>query len=125
MFKPSGRRIRRGGVVSALVFVAAGATWAGGSQVAVGAAGTGGTTARVSVSSNETQSNGASPSVFPPIAISPNGRFVVFTDSGSLDGVDTNNAQDVFVRDRTLGTTSRVSVSSAEAQGNAASYSGA
>ncbi|MGH7896053.1 MAG: TolB family protein, partial [Candidatus Binatia bacterium] len=46
-------------------------------------------------------------------AISADGRFVVF-DSSSTDllgpGVDTNGAQDVFVRDRLLGTTERVSV---------------
>ena len=38
MFKPSGRRGRRVGVASALVLVAAGAAWSGGSPLAAGAA---------------------------------------------------------------------------------------
>lgn len=59
-------------------------------------------------------SNGAS--------ISATGRFVTF-NSGAADLVagDTNGTLDVFVRDRLLGTTELVSISSAEAQGNSLS----
>ena len=65
------------------------------------------TTKRVSVRSNEAQADGNS---LGP-AISADGRFVAF-DSGATDLVknDTNGFRDVFVRDRTLGTTKRVSV---------------
>ncbi|MCC6545513.1 MAG: hypothetical protein IT392_13635, partial [Nitrospirae bacterium] len=51
--------------------------------------------------------------------ISADGRFVGFV-SGATNLVtgDTNNRPDVFVRDRTLGTTSRVSVSSSGVQGD-------
>jgi len=122
MFKPSGRRSRRVSVVSALVLVAAGAAWGGG-PVAVGASAADGATDRVSVSSTETQSNGGS---LPPLATSSDGRFVAFTsDAYNLVDGDTNEAWDVFVRDRTTGTTSLVSVSSEEAQGNIDSGGGA
>jgi Tol biopolymer transport system component len=51
--------------------------------------------------------------------ISATGRFVAFdSDSGFLVKGDTNNTQDVFVRDRKTGTTSRVSVDSHGTQGN-------
>ncbi len=59
--------------------------------------------------------------------MSPDGRFVVFTNAGSnlIPGGDTNDVMDVFVRDRTAGTTDRVSVSSNEMQGNGGSHDGA
>ena len=51
--------------------------------------------------------------------MSANGRFVAFTEFGaSFGAADTNNTWDVFVRDRTLETTSRISVSSTERLGN-------
>jgi Tol biopolymer transport system component len=69
-----------------------------------------GTTQRVSVSSTGRQGNGAS---WEP-AISANGRYVAFTSTASkLVARDTNGVKDVFVRDRKLHTTRRVSVSSA------------
>jgi Tol biopolymer transport system component len=50
------------------------------------------------------------------------GRFVAFAGNGeNLVSNDTNGATDVFVRDRLNGTTTRVSVSTAGAQGNGAS----
>ena len=50
------------------------------------------------------------------------GRFVAFAGNGeNLVPNDTNGQADVFVRDRQTGTTTRVSVSSAGAQGNGAS----
>jgi Tol biopolymer transport system component len=74
-----------------------------------------GATERVSVSSAGAEgddSSGASP-------ISADGRFVVFmSDATNLVAGDTNGYMDVFVRDRQAGTTERVSVSSAGAEGN-------
>ena len=79
-----------------------------------------GTTTRMSVSSAEKQAKGGSQSP----AISGNGRFVVFTSvAKNLIGTDTNGAPDVFVRDRRLGITRRVSIDSDEAQANGASFS--
>ena len=63
---------------------------------------------RVSVSSSEVQANGAS---YLP-AISADGRFVAFeSEASNLVKGDTNGVFDVFVRNRTTGTTERVSVS--------------
>src|SRR6266511_3139918 len=68
-----------------------------------------GVTERVSVSSNEAQ--GDATSVTP--TVSRDGRFVAFwSDATNLVRDDTNDRRDVFVRDRALGTTERVSVSS-------------
>jgi Tol biopolymer transport system component len=54
--------------------------------------------------------------------ISATGRYVAFTSYASnLVAGDTNQSPDVFVRDRRTGTSSRVSVSSTEAQGNGSS----
>ena len=56
-------------------------------------------------------------------AISADGRFVAFdSEATNLVPGDTNDASDVFVRDRQTGTTRRVSVSSGGAQGNGASF---
>src|SRR5690349_11318384 len=66
-----------------------------------------GTTERVSVSSRGTQASGSSdlPS------LSADGRFVAFvSDATNLVPGDTNRVFDVFVRDRKLGTTERVSL---------------
>lgn len=50
-------------------------------------------------------------------AVSASGRFVAFVSSaGNLVAGDTNGLEDVFVRDRLLGRTERVSVSSSGAQ---------
>lgn len=75
---------------------------------------------RVSVSSAGVQGNGTSTRP----GLDASGNLVLF-DSGASNLVtgDTNSVLDVFVRDRAAGTTSRVSVSSAGAQGNGASYS--
>jgi Tol biopolymer transport system component len=55
-------------------------------------------------------------------ALSADGRFVAFTSSATnLVAGDTNGVDDVFVRDRLLGTTERVSLDSGSVQGNAAS----
>jgi Tol biopolymer transport system component len=76
-----------------------------------------GTTERVSISSAGAQ--GGHPSEQP--SISPDGRFVAFISySGNLVSGDTNgnSIPDVFVRDRVLGTTDRVSVGSGGQQAN-------
>jgi Tol biopolymer transport system component len=74
-----------------------------------------GKTARVSLSSSGTQANAGSQGA----SVSADGRFVVFeSEASNLVGGDTNGYTDVFVRDRRTGRTTRVSVSSAEAQAN-------
>jgi Tol biopolymer transport system component len=51
-------------------------------------------------------------------SISPDGRYVVFSSlATNLVTGDTNGVSDVFLRDRTAGTTTRVSVSTAGVQG--------
>src|SRR5688572_23677582 len=74
------------------------------------------TTERVSVSGREREGNGHSGLVgvaaYP--AISADGRFVAFvSQADNLVSGDRNVNADVFVRDRLLGTTERVSVNSA------------
>jgi hypothetical protein len=73
-----------------------------------------GTTARVSISSAGRQAKGA----ILADALSPDGRFVLFSSGVSNLSVaaDTNHTTDVFVRDRMLGITRRVSVTSAGGQ---------
>ena len=78
-----------------------------------------GTTERVSVSSSGEQGNDH---VY-TCAISADGRFVAFQSRATnLVPGDTNAKDDIFVRDRLLGTTERVSVSSSGEQGNDTSY---
>ena len=70
---------------------------------------------RVSVSSAGVQGNSNS---FIS-AISADGRYVAFTSyANNLVAGDTNGTEDVFVRDRVTGKTTRISVSSAGGQGN-------
>lgn len=68
---------------------------------------------RVNVSTAGVQANGYSG----PGDVSDDGRYVVFASSATnLVPGDTNGAHDVFIRDRLLGTTRRVSVDNAGAQ---------
>jgi Tol biopolymer transport system component len=73
-----------------------------------------GVTERVSVSSKERQAAGAEAdgvldTNFGPPAITPDGRYVAFASSATnLVSSDKNNAVDIFLRDRLLGTTERV-----------------
>jgi Tol biopolymer transport system component len=79
-----------------------------------------GTTERVSLDSSGVQGNGSS---FYP-SISGSGRYVAFfSDASNLVPGDTNGLDDIFVRDRQLGTTELVSVDSGGAQGQYGSYS--
>jgi Tol biopolymer transport system component len=74
-----------------------------------------GTIELASVSTGGTQADAASRFS----SISGDGRFVAFDSQASnLVAGDTNGSEDVFVRDRLSGTTERVSVDSAGAQGN-------
>ncbi len=79
-----------------------------------------GTTERASVSSAEAQGTGSCSCSSASLAtphISSNGRFVAFSsDLTNLVAGDTNARSDVFVRDRSAGTTKRVSLSPAGAQ---------
>ena len=82
-----------------------------------------GTTTRVSVTSTGRQANTGSGS---PLDISADGRFVAFdSEATNLVARDTNGARDVFVRDRTTGTTERISVIGSGAQWDTGSYVGA
>jgi len=72
-------------------------------------------TQRVSLSSSGVQSHGFSMHSM----VSGDGRFVIFESSGNdLVPGDTNGALDIFVRDRRLGTTERVDVSTEGVQAN-------
>jgi len=94
-----------------------------------------GTTERVSISTSGEQGDGNSPDpavrgfIASSPQITPDGRYVTFfSSSGNLVPGDTNTCPpvfqipgrcpDVFVRDRVLGTTERVNLSSAGAQAN-------
>jgi hypothetical protein len=78
-----------------------------------------GTTERVSVDGSGVEGNDNSVGG----AMSADGRFVAFfSDATSLVPGDTNGFADVFVRDRQLGTTERISVDSSGGQGNQFSY---
>ena len=77
------------------------------------------TTTRLSVGSTGNQGN--SDSEFP--SISANGRFVAFeSDASNLVPGDTNARGDIFVRDLSTNTITRVSVDAAGNQGNNSSY---
>lgn len=77
-----------------------------------------GVTERVSVTGDGGQAHGTSLQAGHH-AITPDGRFVVFDSTASnLVLGDTNTVSDIFVRDRLLGTTERVSVRSDGAEGH-------
>jgi len=67
-----------------------------------------GSTERVSVDSNEAQISGYSRALSNN-ALSGDGRYVVFAADAAIDGANSGNLEDVFIRDRTAGTTSLVS----------------
>ncbi len=77
---------------------------------------------RISVGGDGGQAN--SQSRYP--GISGDGRYVVFnSDASNLVAGDTNGMADLFVRDRVLGTTTRISVGPNGAQGDGPSYTAA
>jgi len=74
----------------------------------------------ISVSSTGEQGNADSGDGYTPV--SADGRFVAFgSEATNLIPVDTNGVADIFVRDRLLGVTERVSVGTGGEQGNGAS----
>ncbi|MGQ9927083.1 MAG: putative Ig domain-containing protein [Chloroflexaceae bacterium] len=78
-----------------------------------------GETLRVSLNSGGLEGNNGSRSP----AISRNGRFVAFaSEASNLFSGDSNDASDIFVRDRQLNTTSRVSVATGGIQANGPSF---
>lgn len=73
---------------------------------------------RISLSNDGTEANGKSEG----FAISADGRYVVFASNASnLIANDSNNARDIFVRDRIANTTKRVSLANDSSQANGAS----
>lgn len=77
-----------------------------------------GTTERVSLSSAEVEADGENWSP----ATNDDGRYVAFySDATNLVSGDTNDVEDIFVRDRQAGTTIRVSLASDGTQANGAS----
>lgn len=81
-----------------------------------------GTTQRVNVGTDGRQANGPSFGS----AISADGRYVVFASTATnLVLGDNNGWQDIFVRDRKSGTTSRVSIRTGGRQANGDSFGGA
>nr|WP_319374457.1 Ig-like domain-containing protein [uncultured Methanobacterium sp.] len=77
------------------------------------------TTERISISSTGEEGNGDSYESF----ISSDGRYVTFTSYASnLVSNDVNGFRDVFIRDRLLNVTQRLSVSSTGEAGNGDSY---
>jgi Tol biopolymer transport system component len=76
---------------------------------------------RVSVSSAGVGGNGNSSTEIRGVALTPDARFVAFSSvSTNLVPGDTNNTSDIFLRDRQLGTTRRVSVATGGGQASAA-----
>lgn len=89
-----------------------------------------GTTERVSISSSGQEGDGFSGFNFDDskhsstISLSADGRFVAFTSAATnLVTGDTNGVFDIFVRDRVMGTTERVSVSTGSGQADGFSTS--
>ena len=85
-----------------------------------------GTTERISVSTEGVEGNAASGGLGAGLArISGDGRFVVFGSfASSLSPGDANLRDDVFLRDRMLATTTRVSVSGGGSEGDGHSFYG-
>ena len=82
-----------------------------------------GVTQRFSVATDGTQTNDVTQGLFP---LSADGRYVAFgSTASSLVGGDTNDAWDIFIRDRQAGVTARVSVTSDGTQGGGHSPPGA
>lgn len=81
-----------------------------------------GDTLRVSLTTSGAQANGDSSAA----SLSGDARYVAFTSTASnLVAGDTNSAADVFVRDRTAGTTRRISVATGGGQADADSFEAA
>jgi Tol biopolymer transport system component len=79
----------------------------------------GGTTTRISLSTEGKQGNGES--VRP--AISANGRYVAFQSDAALQSDDTNKKTDVYLHDLDTKETTRVSIGPGGVEGNGGSFS--
>jgi archaellum component FlaF (FlaF/FlaG flagellin family) len=78
-----------------------------------------GATTRIDLSSTGTEGNGPGVTQSTKAGISADGRYVAFSSSHpNLVAGDTNQTDDIFVRDRQLNTTTRVSVGLNGAQSN-------
>ena len=78
-----------------------------------------GETTRVSVATDGTEANEASDDP----KLSADGRYVVFhSEADNLVSGDTNDTDDVFIRDRLAGTTERISVNAAGDEANGQSH---
>jgi len=83
-----------------------------------------GQTERVSVATGGTQGSATAFTSFYPPALSNDGRFVAFvSDQPDLVPGDTNGVSDIFLRDRQLGQTTRISVANAGTEANGTSIS--
>jgi hypothetical protein len=72
------------------------------------------TTTRATITSTGTQVTGGG--TISGLVISANGRYVAFAHIASLDAADTNAVADIYVRDLTMATTTRVSVATGGGQ---------
>ncbi len=81
---------------------------------------TGNTTERVSVGAGGAQLSQDSLALSPQ-SISADGRRVVFANGEALDGANAGNTSDIYLRDRTAGTTTLISKSSAGVAANSSS----
>ena len=80
------------------------------------------TTVRMSVATDGTQADGDS-TVYPGRCMSPDGRYVVFSSlATNLVPNDTNGLEDIFLHDRVIGRTERISVASDGTQADGASH---
>jgi hypothetical protein len=79
-----------------------------------------GLTERISIGNDGSEGNGP---ITGTAAVSADGRFIAFgSDATNLVPGDTNGHDDIFVRDRLLGTTERVSVAGDGSQANGPSH---
>ena len=82
-----------------------------------------GTTERVSVSTSEAQGTGASPTDQDgTIDLTNDARYIVFSSTAPNFGADADTVSDVFLRDRTAGTTELISVNDSEQSTDADSF---
>lgn len=82
-----------------------------------------GTTERVSISTSEAQGTGASPTDQDgTIDLTNDARYIVFSSTAPNLGADADTVSDVFLRDRTAGTTELISVNDAEQSTDADSF---
>jgi len=78
-------------------------------------------TERVDVSTSGAQSNGTGYAHY----VSPGGRYVIFeSEASNLVAGDSNDSDDVFLRDRLEGTTERMSLTPTGSEGDQSSYDG-